>query len=210
MFQHLHSGRGGQLWKKSWMSECTTLTHLPMAAITSPTAIWYMNHKMEKRHQHEQCIMEAKHSILIQLVFTDTKEILKQRWTFYNWLASLLRSYQKKTVSTVPPWACISSLLMSVIQCIRGARSSPHQPVHCAQPSSGRRQSSTDVWTSSKALWISLFMFVMAALRLYVVVYFRSAVLPLSSLLALFYVLSFIVFLFFASAQFSLKIFELT
>ena len=37
-----------------------------------------MKHEMEKRHQYEQCIMEAKHSTFTQLIFTDTGEMLKQ------------------------------------------------------------------------------------------------------------------------------------
>lgn len=95
------------------MSECTTLMHLPIAA-TSPTTIWYMKRKMEKRRQYEQCIMEAKHSTLIQLVFTDTGEILKQRWTFYKRLASLLatreNSFDSATLSLSWLCYCISSL----------------------------------------------------------------------------------------------------
>ena len=92
----------------------------------------YRKHENTKKRAYERRIREVEHASFTPLVFSASGGMAREATSFYKRLASLLAAKRDQTYNCTITWLrCLLSfsLLLSAIQCIRGARSSKGQPV---------------------------------------------------------------------------------
>ena len=96
----------------------------------------YRNHETQKKRAYDQRIREVEHATFTPLVMSATGGLARQAAVFYKRLADLLSSKINQPYCKTITWLrCRLSfaLLRSVIQCIRGARSSHGHAVSTPQ-----------------------------------------------------------------------------
>ena len=95
----------------------------------SDTAI--PRHEQEKKRAYNQRVLEVENGMLTPLVFSTSSGIGREDSEFYKRLADRLSVKRDKPYSMTMGWlrCCLNfALLHSAILCIRGSRSSKHNP----------------------------------------------------------------------------------
>ena len=87
----------------------------------------YVKHEKEKKRHYEIRVRDIEFASFTPIVFSATGGMGKQASLFYKRLASLLsEKREESSYNQMLNWLRSFSLLLSAIQCIRGARSSFH------------------------------------------------------------------------------------
>ena len=96
-----------------------------------PLSTCYRRHEQEKKRTYDQRIREVEHGCFSPLIFSVSGGMGPTAKVVYKKLASMIASKHNQSYSQTVNWLCCRfsfSLLRSSIMCIRGSRSSAHQP----------------------------------------------------------------------------------
>ena len=107
----------------------------PLSQTYQNTSLAQCFHKneLEKRRAYDECIREIEHGSFSPLIFSTSGSMGPTATTVYKRLAATIVEKNKKTYSKTIHWLRCRlsiSLLRSAIMCLRGSRSSLHQPVY--------------------------------------------------------------------------------
>ena len=92
----------------------------------------YKRHEDAKKCEYGHRVRDVEHGVFTPLVFTLTGGMGWEGTVFYRHLADLLTTHWGQDYSSTINWlrCCLSfALLRSAVLCIRGSRSSVHNPV---------------------------------------------------------------------------------
>ena len=95
----------------------------------------YRHHESLKRRSYEQRVREIEHGSFTPLVFSATGGMAPAATVTFRRLASLLANKRQQTYNKTISWLRCSlsfSLVRSAVMCLRGARSSFHNPFRSA------------------------------------------------------------------------------
>ena len=112
-----------------FMSGC--FTPMLLATIQGRLLTVCKRHEDEKMRTYGQRIPDIEHGVFTPLVFSTTSGLGRKTQTFYKHLADKLASKHSVDYCTLMGWLrCKISfaILRSAVLCIRGSRSSRHQP----------------------------------------------------------------------------------
>ena len=96
-----------------------------------PLSTCYRRHEQEKKRAYDQRIREVEHGCFSPLIFSVSGGMGPTAKVVYKKLASMIASKHNQSYSQTVNWLRCRlsfSLLRSSIMCIRGSRSSAHQP----------------------------------------------------------------------------------
>ena len=99
---------------------------------TNPLSV-YRKHEQAKKREYGQRVRDVERGVFTPLVLSSTGGMGKEATTFFKRLADMIAKKRKQHYSIVIGWLrCRISFasLRSAIMCIRGSRSSYHQPIH--------------------------------------------------------------------------------
>ena len=99
---------------------------------TNPMSV-YRKHEQAKKREYGQRVRDVERGVFTPLVLSSTGGMGKEATTFFKRLADMVAKKRQQHYSIVIGWLrCRISFasLRSAIMCIRGSRSSYHQPIH--------------------------------------------------------------------------------
>jgi hypothetical protein len=99
---------------------------------TNPLSV-YRKHEQAKKREYGQRVRDVERGVFTPLVLSSTGGMGKEATTFFKRLADMVAKKRQQHYSIVIGWLrCRISFasLRSAIMCIRGSRSSYHQPIH--------------------------------------------------------------------------------